>query len=524
LKINLLDVGSYLYNIENIGLEYIASYLRNHSLNVNLTTLSSDVSESDLGMQINCNYDLFGFSLFFTNVDAVYKIAKYIKMVNPYAKIFVGGRFATAAPKQILLDCEEIDFIILGDGEYPLLDVVKAISNKQNIDELPSVVTRNTNSDKKPSIVKFQDAKWPSRDLLEKCLERNYYVARLLSSRGCCANCSFCSHNSYTKIAKTKQWVGRDIIDVYNELISLYNTYGITSFIFNDGSFEDPGDLGKQRILQFCNLILSQSVKFTFFIFIRAESFTAEDMHLLDIMRKAGFHSVFIGLESANNNDLRIYNKNATAEINKSAYNLFCKQGFNVSIGFIMINPWSNKVSISDNFKFLCDIKFDSIDAYIRKLEIYYGSDIYNRLLNENMIVENSSYRDVYNYNFSDPYIRELDKFLNKLFKNSKHLKEEKEYVEFLNAFSELDYLFPDKTVKYKDRVLMIRMKYFQLLKEYFEVIFIQYDLKTAEERFVDFIENAQLLINEFKVLKVRIISDKNLYSYFIRDNTNKLF
>lgn len=517
--VNLVDVTSYSYNIENIGLEYIASYLRHNSVEVKLSTLNSDKSIDKLVEDIDLNYDIYGFSMFITNVDTIFCATKYIKSKKPHSKIFVGGRFASSAPKQILADCEEIDFVVLGDGEYPILNVIKALSNNSDIDELPSVITRHTKTDKKPSIVNFHEEKWPARDLLEGCIKRGLFSARLLTSRGCCANCTFCCQDSFTKVANTAQWVGRDMVDVYNELISIYNTYNITSFFFNDGSFEDPGELGKKRILQFCNLILSQPIKFIFYIFIRAETFNENDIDLLKVMRKAGFYSVFIGIESVNKNDLKIFNKNATVEDNRRAYDLFSSQGFSVNPGFIMLNPWSTKVSISENFDFLCDIKFSSTVAYISRLQIYYDSDIYHILKKENMLIKDTTYRDLFNYIFFDPFIQKLDELISKLFTNNTFMKEEGDYVVFYNFFYELDFLYPEKTLKYRSKISDIKEKYFYVLREYFSIIFKNYDFKTAEDTYDDFIDKARAILKEFNILKFKIISDKELFLYFRRNN-----
>ena len=516
-NVNLIDVTSYSYNIENIGLEYITSYLRHNSIEVKLSSLNADKQIDKLVEDIDLNYDIYGFSMFITNIDIIFSMARYIKSKTNQAKIFVGGRFATSAFKGIMEECEAIDFIILGDGENPILNVVKALSCNETIDELPSVVTRITKTDKKPAIVNFYNEVWPARDLLEGCIKRELFSARILTSRGCCANCTFCCQDSFTKFSNTPQWVGREMEDVFNELMLVYNTYHINSFFFNDGSFEDPGEFGKDRILKLCNLILSQPVKFIFYIFVRAESFNENDIELLKIMKKAGFYSVFIGIESVNRNDLRIFNKNANVEDNKRAYDLFTSLGFSVNPGFIMINPWSSKVSISENFEFLCNIHFSSTEAYISRLQIYYDSDIYHTLKKENMLKKGRSYRDLFNYEFIDPFIEELNEFISKYFINNAFSKEERDYVVFYNRFYELDFLYPEKTSKYRKKISTIKEKYFTVLKEYFFIIFIDNDLKLAEEVYEVFIRKARAVLKEFNILKFKIISDKELFSYFRR-------
>src|SRR5690606_15468610 len=123
---------------------------------------------------------------------------------------------------------------------------------------------------------------------------------------------------------------------------NIYNEFGIRSFTFNDGSFEDPGQLGKQRILDFCNAVVSHDTEpFSFWCFIRADSFCENDLSLIQLMRKSGFTQVYIGIEAASPEDLKLYGKNATPLDNERSIQLFKKCDIDVQTGFMIINPFS---------------------------------------------------------------------------------------------------------------------------------------------------------------------------------------
>ena len=518
IKIQLIDTSSHHYIVENLGLEYIASFLRDYDVEVKLSNINRDNSIDENSAEIDEDCDIFGFAVFSSNLISVFDIANWIKKRYPNKKIFVGGRFATEAPVQILDDCESIDFVVLGDGEYPLLCIVEALKNNQPIDELPSIITRFTLSKKIPSIMNVNESKWPSRDLLLQCMKKNLYSARIISARGCCSNCSFCSHNNYTKITKTRQWVGREIVDVFNEIVSLNEKYNINSFIFNDGSFGDPGKLGKERIQKFCNLILSQDKKFTFYIYIRADTFTYRDIPLLKLMKTSGFTSVFIGLESAVEKELEIYNKKITVDMNKQSYKLFNNLGFHVTVGFIMLNPWSNKNSIRSNFNFLRELSICSSDMFIKKLEVYYKSDIFYRLKNEKLLIIDSDYKNMYNYKFIDPFINELDIAIVNLFQNATHFIKESDFNNFLIIFHELCHIYPSESKIFKDSIKSIQKRYSDEIKRYFSIIYIDNDIAKAVSKYDSFLEKIHEILKDFEKLKIRIITQKKLMPHFIKD------
>ena len=69
----------------------------------------------------------------------------------------------------------------------------------------------------------------------------------------------------------------RDVEDVFNEIIYLYNKYKIRFFHFNDATFEGVGEKGKERMEKLCNLLISYPIKFSFRCFVRAGSFVNEE-------------------------------------------------------------------------------------------------------------------------------------------------------------------------------------------------------------------------------------------------------
>ena len=110
------------------------------------------------------------------------------------------------------------------------------------------IQTREDTFQKKARVTDLQTVPSPSNDYILDV--KNKTSARIYASKGCCANCSFCSTNLYCN-----KWMGRPIDNVVQDIFEINRISGIQHFIINDGSFEDPGTLGKQRIEERNNFV-----------------------------------------------------------------------------------------------------------------------------------------------------------------------------------------------------------------------------------------------------------------------------
>ena len=87
--------------------------------------------------------DIVGISCFTETRFAVLTVAKLIKTINQDIKIVLGGSHATFFAEQILKNYKEIDYIILGEGEYSFLELVKNIESKKSIENITGLAYRN---------------------------------------------------------------------------------------------------------------------------------------------------------------------------------------------------------------------------------------------------------------------------------------------------------------------------------------------------------------------------------------------
>lgn len=133
--------------------------------------------------------DLVGFSTYLWNRKIVIEIATLIRENLPEVILFAGGAEATAIPEKLLHEAP-FDFIIKGEGELVLTEVMYKFLRKEEFKDTAGVCLKNN----------LNNDQWPVADLemipspfLSGELDPDNYSGVLWElSRGCPFKCSFC--------------------------------------------------------------------------------------------------------------------------------------------------------------------------------------------------------------------------------------------------------------------------------------------------------------------------------------------
>jgi len=94
---------------------------------------SADLIAEDICRNIP---DMIGFSTYLWNRHLVLTTCRIIKGKFPGVKIFAGGAEATALPL-ILLDSAPFDFVIKGEGEIVLTEVMNRLVSGDTLEDIP---------------------------------------------------------------------------------------------------------------------------------------------------------------------------------------------------------------------------------------------------------------------------------------------------------------------------------------------------------------------------------------------------
>lgn len=245
--------------------------------------------------------------------DSVLELIETAKKFNK--KIVAGGPLFTTDWEDFSKD---IDYFILDEGEETL-PLFLADLNKGTLKKI-------YRSDLRPDIKKTPRPSWELIKL------KNYASMCIQYSRGCPFNCEFCDIVFLNgRIPRTK---GKE--QILAELDALYKRGWRDGIFFVDDNFIGNKAELKKEILP--AIILWQEERHFPFIFNTQVSINlSDDETLMNLMTKAGFNSVFIGIETIEKESLKECKK--SQNINRdllAAVKRIQNHGFQVQAGFIL--------------------------------------------------------------------------------------------------------------------------------------------------------------------------------------------
>ena len=417
LLVTLTPKGAFDH-LEDLGAAYVAGYLNHNGVKCRFLQLYDELF--DAARCANSRFDFVLFTLYNVTKKKVYEACEVIRENAPDTKIIVGGAEVTVNRKLILEECSCIDYAVKGEGEITTYELVRAIEKNEKVDEIPGVLYRKDgeiieNNDRE-LVADITSLPWPDRAYLK---DKKLTVASITTSRGCKGNCAFCMTHDIWPI-----WRGREVFDMIDEIKYLYHNYEVDCINFTDASFEDP-DIHCERMNQILDGILSLDFKIYFSVDFRAEFISKCTDEILQKLIAAGLSRVVVGIEAANEYDLRLYGKRATLQQNYEIADFFMKAHIPFYPGFINFNPYSSVKTIEENLKFFERFKLGGrITLFATELSVFKGSRIYERVQKDGLL---DSEDGAWHYKY--PGMKKLLGFvqdeINKLNRNGIHVIQE---------------------------------------------------------------------------------------------------
>lgn len=381
----------FLDYYEDLALSYLSACLMaaNYECKVIDTEWMrlDEKSLAEICLKEECN--VFAFSVHaYDFLKVTLRTILKIKVTRPNAKIILGGHPLTDLDVQIMENFKFIDFILRGEGEESLIQLITAIYKSNKYDNILGLTYRKRKqiirNDDAPRITKLDDIPEPYRYMWESNLPKPYY-ALVCASRGCYGECSMCSVRAFYG-KQGHRWIGRSPQSVVEEISNLNKKYGIKIFSIIDPNFMGCGNLGRQRAIEFANIIIRNQLDIKFDIACRVNDI---DIDTFRILKQAGLYKVFLGAESGNQKVLEQLNKGTTVEQNLKAFMVMNELELLVETGFIMIMPDTTLDDIVTNLEFIKQIKKFQPYRLGSRLFTHPNFDISKKLEEENIVYGN---------------------------------------------------------------------------------------------------------------------------------------
>ena len=297
--------------------------------------------------------------------ESVGELVKLCKVFNK--KIVAGGPLFTAGYQ----DFKEIDHYVLDEAEITLPSFLADLKRG-----CPKRVYR---SEEKADIRETPIPLWNLIDI------KKYASMNIQYSRGCPFNCEFCDIALlFGRIQRTK-----DKNQLLAELDSLHTRGWNGGVFFGDDNFIGNKEKLKKEILP-ALIKWREEKKYPFTFSTEASVNLADDEELMDLMVKAGFGAVFLGIETPDEDSLtecgKFHNKNRDLV---SCVKKIQKKGMEVQGGFI-VGFDNDKPSIFERqIQFIQ--KSGIITAMVGILGALRGTKLYHRLKEERRLLKEAS-------------------------------------------------------------------------------------------------------------------------------------
>ena len=335
--------------------------------------------------------DLVGLSAMAWQYDTCIKLIHLIKSVRPEVKIAIGGYHATLMDEEIAAaeEGQAIDFIIRGEGEETFRRLVNALDGDDRLADIPSMTYKNGNTfvhNPRGETLDLSKLRLPIRD--KRRLTWGYHILYwkielLETSRGCTRGCNFCSmRHMYGRSFRTYpiERVLSDLDDIY------YKRKTRWVFIVDDNMVLNP-----KRVIELCDAIIDRNYK-NLNLVVQADCISmAKNEEMVSRMARAGFKSVFLGIENASEKNLESAGKGNIVNASRKAVENCHKHGIMVIGGLIFGFPEDDEESIIQNYQFLKTIGADG--SYCQILTPYPKTGMRQNLIDEGLVTNKYNYK-----------------------------------------------------------------------------------------------------------------------------------
>lgn len=440
--VNILFTHSYFLSLDPkqkkagnayppLGTLYAAALMRKHGYNVSLfDSMLSDGPEQlqpyleKLKPQFVVIYDDgFNYLTKMCLINMRHAAFRMAEMAKQYGCTVIVCSSDSTDHAEMYLD-HGSDYVIFGEGEMILLDLVNGLSNNDDVSDLSGIAYKTgdiiKNNGRRNAIRNLDELPVPAWDLVTisdyKQLwnkKHKYFSLNIVGSRGCTFKCNWCAKPLFGN-----RYNVRSVESVVEELKLLVNEFGAEHIWFCDDIFAlKPGWLQ-----QFAETVHREKLQFKFKIQSRADLLLEKDT--VRYLAIAGCDEVWIGAESGSQKILDAMDKGTTVEQIYMSRALLKKFGIRAAFFLQFGYPGEIKEDIDATLKMVTELLPDDIG-----ISVTYplpGTKLFERVSAELKHKSNWQHSDELAMMFTNTYPKEFYRLLQRYV--HAHYREKKTY------------------------------------------------------------------------------------------------
>lgn len=322
----------------NLALRSIGRYCEEFNPEICEYTVNDNIDNIIASLHMK-KADVIAFSCYIWNIEKALYISQCLKKVNPFLKIILGGHEVSHDSKSIMAENPWIDYIIRGEGEKPMLSLLRNISENFDVANAGSLTYRCGKDIKETPLAENGSLNEYPFAYDESIREFRGKIIYYESSRGCPFNCSYCLSGDNRRV---------DFLSlerVKKELLFFIEN-GVPLVKFVDRTF----NADKERAKEIWKFIIENSKNTCFHFELAGSLIDDETVELLKTAPK-GIIQFEIGVQSTNEKTIRAIGRSIEFEkVRDNVKKLLQADNIHIHLDLIAGLPYENYESFKKSF------------------------------------------------------------------------------------------------------------------------------------------------------------------------------
>ena len=319
---------------------------------------------------LNHHPDFIGFSTWCISYATALLIAKELKKLAPEIPIIFGGPQASILAKETLEIFPFIDYVLIGEADTSFEILLEELSRKEpRLFSVAGLTYRNGKEIKinPTDVVDLDKLPIPAYKWI-----KNDDNIILDVGRGCPYKCTYCTTNDFF----SKKFRLKSADKIVAEMTAIYKKYKIKKFVFAHDMFT----ANSKFVANFCRKLIQlkeqEGLEFKWNCSARTDCVSDDT---LTLMKQAGCHSIFFGIESGSAKIQKSIRKNLDIPRVLQITELCQQIGLTMHASFIIGFPDETLSDIEETLKTIIHMAVKGVLVQSSELTLLPGTPIYER-------------------------------------------------------------------------------------------------------------------------------------------------
>jgi anaerobic magnesium-protoporphyrin IX monomethyl ester cyclase len=354
------DADAQDFSLVSLSLLYVAQPLLEHGIDVEIIDqrfekdffgeLRRRLTPAPICIGINC---ITG-----PQIDQVISISKFLRGLTD-VPLVLGGPHATLFPEQTL-QSGLVDYIVMGKGEVPFLNLVQALKNNATPDGIANIgYMRHSEMVIRKGVVPEVQVRTVPYHLVSRY--GRPATVPIFTSYGCPYRCAFCVekvlHPVYHEVPIS------DVIFMIEDALRLEPNF----IDFLDDNFL----INHRRVMDIFSLTSRKGLLFSWVCMGRADGVMRMSDEALAFLKQQGLVSIYFGIESGSEKILKLINKRITPEMVLELNLRMKKEGIQPHYSFMAGFPTETEEDILATRNLIRRLKQENPNAVVWKVNQY---------------------------------------------------------------------------------------------------------------------------------------------------------